>query len=275
MMMMILVMDESSYDGRRAVGGRSRQPTNKSGAGRKPNKVEWSRWMWLRWCDRTLSFFTWFLILECPIVPLLVIGIKSLINCFQSYPFLSLHHVHVGLSNPSRGRRRRASQNRRYSYSELSPSPLLFPFVRVAGISGCTTRKCRVRASFRLNVFSSVQYLHRSFCFPALWIVSSCRVRSYGREKMVLQGLFVDGLIRSHLWGPLWLFNFCAIDVIPPRFSPPMLLIKDVEFRWTSRLCFWSLGGVSNLLVHPWYVHVYVPLSADVLLGLWISWSGE
>lgn len=68
--------------------------------------------------------------------------------------------------------------------------------------SGCTTRMCRVNASLRLKVFSSVQRWHRTFCLRALWIVSSCRVRSYGREKTELHGLPVDGLMRSHLWGP-------------------------------------------------------------------------
>jgi hypothetical protein len=55
-----------------------------------------------------------------------------------------------------------------------------------------------VSASFLLNVFSSVHSGQWTFCFLALWIVSSCRVRSYGREKMVLHGLPVDGLILSH-----------------------------------------------------------------------------
>lgn len=64
--------------------------------------------------------------------------------------------------------------------------------------SGCTTRKCLVRASFLLNVFSSVQSGQWTLSLRALWMVSSCRVRSYGREKMVLHGLPVDGLILSH-----------------------------------------------------------------------------
>lgn len=44
--------------------------------------------------------------------------------------------------------------------------------------SGCTTRMCRVSASLREKVFSSVHKWHRTFCFFALWIVSSCLVRS-------------------------------------------------------------------------------------------------
>lgn len=44
--------------------------------------------------------------------------------------------------------------------------------------SGCTTRMCRVSASLRENVFSSVHRWQRTFCLRALWIVSSCRVRS-------------------------------------------------------------------------------------------------
>lgn len=39
--------------------------------------------------------------------------------------------------------------------------------------SGCTTRMCRVRASLRLKVFSSVHKWHRTFSLRALWIVSS------------------------------------------------------------------------------------------------------
>lgn len=53
-------------------------------------------------------------------------------------------------------------------------------------------------ASARLNVFS-VHRLHRTFCLRALCIVSPCRVRSYGREKRVFQGLPVLGLMRSRL----------------------------------------------------------------------------
>ena len=45
-------------------------------------------------------------------------------------------------------------------------------------ISGWTTRMCRVSASFREKVFSSVHRWHRTFCLRALWIVSSCLVRS-------------------------------------------------------------------------------------------------
>lgn len=35
-------------------------------------------------------------------------------------------------------------------------------------------------------------------------------MRSYEREKTVLQGLLVDGLTRSHLWGPAWLLRFAV-----------------------------------------------------------------
>jgi len=51
------------------------------------------------------------------------------------------------------------------------------PFDR-STCSGCTTRRCRVNASFLLNVFSSVHSGQCTFCFLALWMVSSCRVRS-------------------------------------------------------------------------------------------------
>lgn len=44
--------------------------------------------------------------------------------------------------------------------------------------SGCTTRMCRVSASLRLKVFSSVHRWQRTFCLRALWIVSSWRVKS-------------------------------------------------------------------------------------------------
>jgi len=44
--------------------------------------------------------------------------------------------------------------------------------------SGCTTLRCRVKASFLENDFSSVQIGQCTFCFRALWIVSSCLVRS-------------------------------------------------------------------------------------------------
>jgi len=62
----------------------------------------------------------------------------------------------------------------------------------------CTTRRCLVSASFLLNDFPRCTADSCTFCLRALWIVSSCRVRSYGREKMVLHGLPVDGLILSH-----------------------------------------------------------------------------
>lgn len=65
--------------------------------------------------------------------------------------------------------------------------------------SGCTTRMCRVKASLREKVFSSRQYGHLTFCLRLLCIVSSCLVKSYGRENIVLHGLPVDGLIRVHL----------------------------------------------------------------------------
>lgn len=39
--------------------------------------------------------------------------------------------------------------------------------------SGCTTRMWRVSASLRENVFSSTHSAQRTFCFRALWIVSS------------------------------------------------------------------------------------------------------
>lgn len=68
--------------------------------------------------------------------------------------------------------------------------------------SGWTTRMCLVSASLREKVFSSVHRWQRTFCLRELWIVSSCRVRSYGREKIELQGLPVLGLIRSHRCGP-------------------------------------------------------------------------
>lgn len=75
---------------------------------------------------------------------------------------------------------------------------------------------CRVRASFREKVFSSRHIGHRTFCLRLLWMVSSWRVKSYGREKMVLHGLLVDGLMRVHLCGPAWeLRASSAADVMP------------------------------------------------------------
>jgi len=47
-------------------------------------------------------------------------------------------------------------------------------------------------------------------------MVSSCLVRSYGREKIVLHGFPVDGLILAHLCGPAWeLRAKIAAEVMP------------------------------------------------------------
>jgi len=43
---------------------------------------------------------------------------------------------------------------------------------------GCTTFRCRLSASDRLNVLSSLQRGQWTFIFRGLWIVSSCLVRS-------------------------------------------------------------------------------------------------
>ena len=59
--------------------------------------------------------------------------------------------------------------------SWLPPRRLCLPG---KSISGWTTRMWRVRASLRENVFSSTHKAQRTFCLRALWIVSSCRVRS-------------------------------------------------------------------------------------------------
>lgn len=95
-----------------------------------------------------------------------------------------------------RGRSQHQHRNYRSSHSWFPPRRRCLPG---KSTSGWTTRMCRVRASFRENVFSSTHSAHRTFCLRALWIVSSCRVRSYGREKIVLQGFPVVGLMRSHL----------------------------------------------------------------------------
>lgn len=82
--------------------------------------------------------------------------------------------------------------------------------------SGCTTRMCLVSASLREKVLSSTHNAHLTFCLRTLCMVSSWRVKSYGREKMVLQGLPVVGLMRSHLCGPVWeLRAASSADVIP------------------------------------------------------------
>lgn len=75
---------------------------------------------------------------------------------------------------------------------------------------------CLVSASLREKVFSSRHIGQRTFCLRLLCIVSSWRVRSYGREKIVLHGLPVDGLIRVHLCGPAWEFLArIAAEVMP------------------------------------------------------------
>lgn len=68
---------------------------------------------------------------------------------------------------------------------------------------------CRVNASARLNDLISpwrLQYSHSTLCFTRLWIVSSCRVRSYGRLKTMLHGCPVCLLTRVHLCGPVSAF---------------------------------------------------------------------
>ena len=118
--------------------------------------------------------------------------------------------------------------------------------------SGCTTRICLVRASLRLNVFSSTHSAHRTFCFRTLCIVSSCRVRSYGREKTVLQGFPVVGLMRSHLCGPACeLRAERAADVIPLP-TPGVCCCWAATWRCPSRLCRCSFCGVSKRKLHPW-----------------------
>ena len=132
---------------------------------------------------------------------------------------------------------------------------MLFRFdFPASSVSGCTTRMCLVKASLRENVFSSVHRLQRTFNLRLLWMVSSCRVRSYEREKTVLHGLFVDGFSRSHLCGPGWLLRLRGALPPPP---PPLLLplgvwaevLDDcvvgaaglrcgVLGRWASRRCF-------------------------------------
>ena len=132
--------------------------------------------------------------------------------------------------------------------------------------SGWTTRMCLVSASFRENVFSSVHKPQRTFCLRLLWIVSSCRVRSYEREKTVLHGLLVEGFIRSHLWGPAWLLRLAVavtLALLPgalaaepgERVGVTGVCCGDVGL-WASRRCFWSLAAVSNRWEQPAEVHV-------------------
>jgi hypothetical protein len=83
---------------------------------------------------------------------------------------------------------------------------------------------------------------------------------------MVLHGLPVDGLILSHLCGPAC--ELRAAEVIP---FPSPLAIAAAELRCPSRLCRCSFAGVSNRKVQPWYVHVYVPVSAVVAAGFLLS----
>lgn len=84
-------------------------------------------------------------------------------------------------------------------YVRLDYSPFLPLRPKFSDTSGCTTRICRVSASLRENVFSSRHKWQRTFCLRLLWIVSSWRVKSYGRENSMLQGLPVEGLMRAHL----------------------------------------------------------------------------
>lgn len=74
-----------------------------------------------------------------------------------------------------RNRRRESARGRTATQSWFPPRRLCFPG---KSTSGWTTLMCRVRASFLEKVFSSVQSAHLTFCLRALWIVSSCRVRS-------------------------------------------------------------------------------------------------
>lgn len=129
----------------------------------------------------------------------------------------------------------------------------------------------------------------------ALWMVSSWRVRSYGREKMVAQGRPVDGLIRSHRCGPAWPSMALVGDMVviaapgPPPGLEPSAVACEAEWegdegemeesrfcrceppwlwlcRWSSRLCFCNCAGVSKRCRQPWYVHVYVPVSSAAVL---------
>ena len=151
---------------------------------------------------------------------------------------------------------------------------------------------CLVSASLRLKLFSSVQYWHWTLCLVLLCIVSSCRVKSYGRLNMVLQGFPVVGLMREHLCGPVWLFRARSADDdrFVPRSSSSTPSISDAsgvadvpaDERETegvrccvpalgagcaSRRWRWSLADVSNRRVQFAAVHVYVPVLADVVAG--------
>lgn len=96
---------------------------------------------------------------------------------------------------------------------------------------------------------------------------------------MVLHGLPVLGLMRSHRWGPAWLLRSSAAEVIPealgvalPLWSRERESWRDGAVRslagdvdeapemepewpccdlWPSRLCFCSLAGVSKRREQP------------------------
>jgi hypothetical protein len=72
----------------------------------------------------------------------------------------------------------RARPESPYTHTHIQSCPPRRRLLDRSTCSGCTTRRCRVNASFLLNVFSSVHSGQCTFCLRALCIVSSCRVRS-------------------------------------------------------------------------------------------------
>lgn len=93
---------------------------------------------------------------------------------------------------------------------------------------------------------------------------------------MVWHGRPVIGLMRSHRCGPAWP---CKAEVVMPCDGEEedeasavaevvmVVVLPLLCCRCPSRLCFWSLAGVSKRSRQPWYVHVYVPVSAEVWAG--------
>lgn len=79
---------------------------------------------------------------------------------------------------------------------------------------------------------------------------------------MVLQGLPVDGLMRSHLWGPAWLLRLITLAdrllalLVEDRVGVVGAAFCGVDCRCASRLCFCSLNAVSNRAEQPTVVHV-------------------
>jgi hypothetical protein len=114
------------------------------------------------------------------------------------------------------------------------------PCFSISSASSRPSRKCHVKASARLKIFSSLSSLSRIFCFRALWMASSC----LSPEQNVLDGMPALGLMRPHRGARDWLLrrpmSFSAIKKLSGHASVGDALLKEswrLESESATMIC--------------------------------------